>query len=41
MISMVSEEDGVAFAAKVGPIYKKYKTMGCRIDDDVPVAETS
>jgi len=38
---MVSEEEGLAFAAKVGPIYKKYKTMGCRIEDDVLVAESS
>jgi Xaa-Pro aminopeptidase len=38
--SMVSEEEWKAFAAKVGPLYKKYENMGCRIEDDVLVAES-
>jgi Xaa-Pro aminopeptidase len=40
MKSMVSEADWAAFAAKSGPIYKKYENMGCRIEDDILVTET-
>lgn len=37
--SMVSEEEWKAFVEKVGPIYKKYANLGCRIEDDVLVTE--
>jgi Xaa-Pro aminopeptidase len=40
MKSMVSEADWAAFAAKAGPVYKKYENMGCRIEDDVLVTAT-
>lgn len=40
MKSMVSEADWTAFAGKVGPVYKKYENMGCRIEDDILVTET-
>jgi Xaa-Pro aminopeptidase len=36
----VPEEEWKAFVAKVGPAFKKYAGMGCRIEDDVLVAET-
>jgi Xaa-Pro aminopeptidase len=36
----VPAEEWKAFAAAVGPIYKKYEGLGCRIEDDVLVLET-
>jgi Xaa-Pro aminopeptidase len=38
--NMASEDELKAFVAKVGPNYKKYAGMGCRIEDDVLVTET-
>jgi Xaa-Pro aminopeptidase len=38
--SMISEDEWKAFAAQVGPVYKKYAGMGCRIEDDVLITET-
>ena len=40
MKSMISEAEWTAFAGKVGPIYKKFENMGCRIEDDILVTET-
>jgi len=40
MKSMVSEEEWKAYAEKIGPIYKKYAPMGCRIEDDVLILES-
>jgi Xaa-Pro aminopeptidase len=40
MKSMVGEADWADFAAKAGPVYKKYENMGCRIEDDVLVTGT-
>lgn len=37
--SMVSEEEWKAFVEKIGPLYRKYANMGCRIEDDVLVTE--
>lgn len=36
----IPEEEWKAFVAKVGPAFKKYAGMGCRIEDDVLVTET-
>jgi Xaa-Pro aminopeptidase len=38
--SFVTEEEWKAFAARVGPAYKTFANMGCRIEDDVLVLET-
>ena len=35
----VPDEEWKAFTAKVGPAFKKYAGMGCRIEDDVLVTE--
>jgi len=40
MKAMVSEEEWKAFVAKIGPAYKKYANMGCRIEDDILVLES-
>jgi Xaa-Pro aminopeptidase len=37
--NMASEDELKAFVAKVGPVYKKYAGMGCRIEDDVLITE--
>jgi Xaa-Pro aminopeptidase len=36
----VPDEEWKAFVAKVGPAFKKYAGVGCRIEDDVLVTET-
>jgi len=38
--NMASEDELKAYVAKVGPVYKKYAGMGCRIEDDVLITET-
>jgi Xaa-Pro aminopeptidase len=38
--SLISEDEWKTFAAKTGPIYKKYANMGCRIEDDVLVLDS-
>jgi Xaa-Pro aminopeptidase len=37
--SQVPEEEWKTFTAKIGPLYKKYANIGCRIEDDVLVTE--
>ncbi|MBM3311172.1 MAG: M24 family metallopeptidase [Candidatus Aminicenantes bacterium] len=37
--SLVTEEEWKAFAAQIGPAYKRYANLGCRIEDDVLVLE--
>jgi Xaa-Pro aminopeptidase len=37
--SQVPEEEWKAFAAKVGPLYKKYANIGCRIEDDILITD--
>jgi Xaa-Pro aminopeptidase len=38
--AMASEAELKAFVDKVGPIYKKYAGLGCRIEDDILVTES-
>jgi len=38
--SMATEDELKAFVANVGPVYRKYAGMGCRIEDDVLITET-
>ena len=38
--AQVKEDEFKAFASKIGPTFKKYAGMGCRIEDDVLVMET-
>ena len=37
--SQVPEEEWKTFVAKIGPIYKKYANLGCRIEDDILVTD--
>ncbi len=39
--SQVPEEEWKTFTARIGPVYQKYANIGCRIEDDVLVTETS